>query len=291
MYKQAFQNIRSDPKIFLSRLAASADGFVHALPGTIIKGYLYVTPPRWFSPRGFYLLIAFGLLYVGFLRGEKGEFTFWVLILLGIVGSSAFVYFDDGRRVMAVAYPFVCTLLASGFLTPRSIVGSCEESDRRLTKIGLATLCGGGVLLVAGPIAAAANLPSPHFLQGKQPSEVQYIFGGVRMTGVLVLGDNQTLPRSTPAIHLSNFKKIVRASGNQIYQGLVDPVAPQVPFAFITSPRLEAGVPSAWDYIAPPEVLLRHSVKRWRFTVAPWQRKAGGSIYWYLVTKAEALND
>ena len=120
LYRKALENIRDDPVPFLKRLVLGGAAFMHSLPDTMIKGYLYVTPPAWFSIRLFYLFSAFGVIYVILMRSEKAEWEFWALFLLGVIVSAAVVYFDDGRRVLAVAYPLLCTLVAIGFMTPRT---------------------------------------------------------------------------------------------------------------------------------------------------------------------------
>ena len=114
LYHRALDNIRNDPKPFLSRLAMGAAAFISSLPDTMLKGYLHVTVPWWFSVRAFYLFAAFGLMYVLVMRSEKTELEFWFLISLGVIGSAAVVYFDDGRRVLAVASHFYLRLWQAG---------------------------------------------------------------------------------------------------------------------------------------------------------------------------------
>jgi len=90
-------------------------------------------------------------------------------------------------------------------------------------------------------------------------------------------------------MHLSNFMEIIRRSNIEIYQGLLHPDVPQLPFGFITSARVEKTARSDFSYIVPPEVMFRSAVSTWQFTVEPWQRKPEGGVYWYMVTNAKAL--
>lgn len=290
-YKTAVNNIRSDPTTFIKRLSLGGAEFLKSLPDTMLKGYLYVIPPKWFAFRAFYLLMVAGVLYVSLLRREKAEFEFWVLVIFSIIASAAVVYFDDGRRVMAVAYPFLCVFAASCFMTPATIVERVRINDRHILPIGLTTLVVGIALLIGGPLVAANFVGHPVSSKIERPSapNVHYIYGGRRITGYLVVADDQPLPVGVPSIHVTNFAEIIRRSNIQIYQALVDPVVPHLPFAFITSPRLEKGVSSSFQYIAPPEVIIDQTIPAWKLKIEPWQPKPGGSTYWYLVTEAEPV--
>lgn len=268
-----------------------AAAFISSLPDTMLKGYLHVTVPWWFSVRAFYLFAAFGLMYVLVMRSEKTELEFWFLISLGVIGSAAVVYFDDGRRVLAVAYPFLSTLVASGFMTPRTVVIRDRNSTHRLILLGLVMIFGGTILLCAGPRAVAGALGQTirSDVERQGVSNVHYLHGGRRVTGFLVVADDDVLPTEMPSMHLSNFMEIIRRSNIEIYQGLLHPDVPQLPFGFITSARVEKTARSDFSYIVPPEVMFRSAVSTWQFTVEPWQRKPEGGVYWYMVTNAKAL--
>jgi hypothetical protein len=291
LYHRALDNIRNDPNPFVSRLAMGAAAFISSLPDTMLKGYLHVTVPWWFSVRAFYLFAAFGLMYVLVMRSEKTELEFWFLISLGVIGSAAVVYFDDGRRVLAVAYPFLSTLVASGFMTPRTVVIRDRNSTDRLILLGLVMIFGGAILLCAGPRALAGALGQTiqSDVERQGVSNVHYLHGGRRVTGFLVVADDDVLPTEMPSMHLSNFMEIIRRSNIEIYQGLLHPDVPQLPFGFITSARVEKTARSDFSYIVPPEVMFRSAVSTWQFTVEPWQRKPEGGVYWYMVTDAKAL--
>jgi hypothetical protein len=109
------------------------------------------------------------------------------------------------------------------------------------------------------------------------------------VTGFLVIADDDVLPTEVPSMHLSNFMEIIRRSNIEIYQGLLHPDIPQLPFGFMTSARVGKAATSDFSYIVPPEVMLRSAVSTWQFTVKPWQRKPEGGAYWYMVTNAKAL--
>jgi hypothetical protein len=291
LYHKAFDNIRDNASPFLGRLGLGAGAFISSLPSTMLRGYLHVPLPWWFSTLIFYLICAFGLIYVVVMRGEKGELGFWILISLGVVASAAVVYFDDGRRVLAVAYPFLATLVASGFKTPRTVIIRDPKPSHRLVSLGLATLLGGAVVLCAGPRAVVGALQHTNLSDTQHPKlpNVHYLRGGRRVTGFLVVANDDVLRTEVPSMHLSDFMEIVRRSNIEIYQGLVHPEVPHLPFGFIVSARVEKTATSNFSYIVPPEVLLRNTPSIWQFTVKPWQRRPEGSVYWYMVTDAKPI--
>ena len=140
-------------------------------------------------------------------------------------------------------------------------------------------------------MAGALQQATPATVEHLSLPNVHYLHGGQRMTGFLVFADNDVLPTEVPSMHLSNFMEIIRRSNIEIYQGLVHPDLPQLPFGFITSARVERTAASNFSYLVPPEVLLRKKIKIWQLTVKPWQRKPEGSVYWYMVTNAKPVED
>jgi hypothetical protein len=116
-----------------------------------------------------------------------------------------------------------------------------------------------------------------------------FVFGGRRMSGVLVVRDDVPLRNDIPSVHLSEFEGILRQSGiEEIYQGVIHPILPPLPFAFVFAPRLEKGAVSVLLYIVPPEVVERRDVPAWHFNLKRWGYKPGGyGEYWFYVTKAE----
>jgi hypothetical protein len=123
----------------------------------------------------------------------------------------------------------------------------------------------------------------------KETPATHYIAGGRRITGMLVVADDAPRPLNVPSMTISQFSTIVRASGIESYQGLVTPKAPPLPFAFLTSARLEKASGSHYQYIAAPEVILRRDVPGWRLDLTAWQVKPPHGPYWHMVTNATPL--
>ena len=113
--------------------------------------------------------------------------------------------------------------------------------------------------------------------------------GGSRLSGFLVISDEKQLPRAVPALHASEFAKLIRATKLEDDFGrFLDRVLPHLPFAFVGTGRMD-GPNYTNTYIAPPEVLLRKDVWAWRFTT---RSGAPGEKPWYYlqdVVAAEPL--
>lgn len=289
LYARAWDNIRKDPSVFLARVAEGARRFTSALPTTLVRGYLWVTPPAWFTairPWAVVLTIV-GACYIALRRREKGEVAFWLLIGAGIWASAAFVYFDDGMRAMSSSYPFVVALVACGMTTPGVVLPVRRGNDRVLLRCGAGTLALAAVLFFAVPWLAHEGRRMRDPATVVQSQHEHLIFGGRRITGFLVVPDGEALRSDVPSVHISDFSEIVRLSNIEIYQGLVQPETPPLPFGFVAAPRMEKGAASVHMYIVPPEVMLRRAVPGWRLSVTEWQRKHYS--YWYLVTGAEPI--
>jgi hypothetical protein len=138
----------------------------------------------------------------------------------------------------------------------------------------------GSMLHAIAPMAVAAE---------EMKTNQQIVFGGSRVTGVLVVPDGTEPPVGVPTISYSKFSKVIEQSNVQIYQPLITPVHPTLPFAFVVAPRRETGTVSSYQLIAPPEILLEKDVHSWKLTTVNWNIKPGYGAYWLLVLKAERL--
>ena len=291
LYQKAVENIMADPTTLLSRLYLSGKSFVEELPLTLWRGYLWWKDDVAELRTIFFALSVIGLAYVLLRRRERNEVLLWLLLIVSVVTSAAFVHFDEGRRVMSPAYPLLLLLVASGFATfPNTPLGGRTPISPRSAAFGLVFTTG---ILVAVPWIAHAVSPARKLaatLAIASPNE-HLIIGGRRMTGILVVPDDQPLQTKIPSITESGFRQFLRLSNVEFYQGLMKPRSPTAPFAFIWAPRIEPGVASSHQYIVAPDVLLKPDVLAWRFTVSEWNRKPPHGIYWYFVDKAEPLFD
>jgi len=215
---------------------------------------------------------------------------FWALIWASVFLSASVVYFDDGARVLAASHPLIALFFAMGVSSP-ALVSTETGSRWRLPEYGSGGLLLAALLFVSVPWIAHRFSPVKELVGDdlRQKQDEAFVLGGRRMSGFLVIEDNLPLRNDVPTLHLADFEAIVRQSGVEIYQGLLHPVMPPLPFGFVFAPRLERDYPSYHQYIVPPEVFERHNVAAWHFELKQWQKKPTGFPYWFYVTKAEPL--
>src|SRR5258708_4779055 len=97
-----------------------------------------------------------------------------------------------------------------------------------------------------------------------------FLFGGGRMSGFLVVADDQPLRDDVPSLNLTDFSALIGQSRVEMYQDLIHPILPPLPFGFLFAPRLEKGSSSLSQYIVPAEVVERRNVQDWHFELKRW---------------------
>jgi hypothetical protein len=103
------------------------------------------------------------------------------------------------------------------------------------------------------------------------------------MSGVLVMPDGHLLPRQVPAIHESDFIRIVRQSGIEQYQPLVTPQpVHQPPYAIVSAIRVPPN--GSGLLVLPAHVFSTMNDRLWRLTLQPSRGK-----YWVTVVGASPV--
>jgi hypothetical protein len=292
MYAMAWKNFQDDPSVLFRRLGSAILQFTARFPQALLRGYgERIDEPRWFPRRTLILLVLAGLWFVARRQADMREKSFWALVWGSLNASAAIVYFDDGARVLAASQPLIALLLATGLTNP-ALNRRSAPSDLRLPLYGAA-----GLLIIALAFTtiprishrdfAVAMIPNP---SPPKAGEV-LAFGGKRMSGYLVVADDDPLTGDVPRIRLSDFEDIIDESGAEdFYQGLLHPLSPPLPFGFVFAPRMERGVSSDYLYIVPPQVVESRDISAWRFNIEPWQHKPDVTgNYWVHVTHATPL--
>jgi hypothetical protein len=293
LYSLAWDNFKKDPTILFRRLAAAVYEFGIQLPELFWRGYLLpAVEPSWLPRTFLSMLSGFGIVYVMLRRREKGEIAFWLLLWASVVGSAAFVFSDDGRRVLAASYPLLFLFFAMGIAGPAPIAGHQVTRDRSLLRYGKIIMPMAMLLFYSIPWLAHRLSPVESITGGAlapTPNEA-IVFGGRRIAGFLIVDDGMPLRHDIPTLHLSDFEEVIKESNIEFYQGLIHPERPPMPFGFIFAPRLEHGAPSNHQFIVPPEVLEHQEIIAWRLHLKEWQRRDSGyGPYWFYVTYAEPL--
>ena len=288
----AWQNFKRNPEVLIARLMRAAYSFLCNLPDQLFRGYGKAILEPSASIRGFISLVSVvGLIFVFLKRRERGELVFWTLFWLSVVASSSFIYFDDGDRALAVSYVFIFFFFAFGFASPSAAPGSFSEAQRRRLNLnGISCFAIVALLFFSIPWLAYRLWPGRQLVISQPLSNAAeaVVFGGRRMSGFLVVPDGIALRKDVATVDFSTFSEIVKQSGIEQYQGLVNPRAPKTPFGFVYAPRLDSKR-SNYQYIVPSDVIERRDVRAWRFELKEWQRKPSFGPYWFYVTRAEPV--
>ena len=102
------------PWLFFERLLAGAHAFLTEIPDLLFRGYGAVIEPSWFPRTLIVTLSLIGLMYELGRRDNRRQLGFWAMLWASIVSSAAFVFFDQGRRVLASSYPLIFLIFRNG---------------------------------------------------------------------------------------------------------------------------------------------------------------------------------
>ncbi|MEH2526397.1 MULTISPECIES: hypothetical protein [unclassified Bradyrhizobium] len=288
LYSAAWKNFRAQPGILFRRLADSAQAFATQFPGVIWRGYGQINTPDWLLRGVLTAMALIGLLYGAARRAEAVELTFWSLVWASIVVSSSLIYFDDGARSLAASQPMMALFFALG-MSNVALVPAKLQSSSSLSRNGLIGLIAAAVLFVCVPWMAHRLSPIDTLVAvtPAEKNDETFVFGGRRMSGFLVVDDDQPLRDDIPSLHVADFDAIITQSGVEQYQDLIHPILPPLPFGFVFAPRLEKGSISRYLYIVPANVVERRDILAWHFDLKRWGDSSRYGDYWFYVTKAE----
>jgi hypothetical protein len=293
LYSMAWENFKANPTVIFDRIVSINKLFFSQFPEVILKGYSLAIPePNWFWRNTLTAVCLIGLLYAAGRRMTGLELAFWTLVWASIVGSASIIYADDGARTLAASHPLIALFLAIGFSSPATSAPTGALPSSRLSQYGALGLILAAALFVCVPWLAHRFSPAREITDGtlvNKPGEA-FVFGGRRMSGFLVIADDQPLRNDVPSVHLASFVVMVAHSNMELYQDLIHPVIPPLPFGFVLAPRLEQGVQSLSHFIVPAEVLERPDVPSWRFQFVRWGYRPNADGFqqlWFYVTRAE----
>lgn len=293
LYATAWENFRAHPGIFFARIVAGAQQFFLDIPDMLFRGYLNAdTEPHWFPRNALLVLSFFAAIRYLTRSAARSEISFWVLFSASLFASAGIVYFDDGKRALAVTYPLMFLFIARVVSAPAcKELATVVQPDARVPRWATSTLGTAATLLLIVPWIAHTNRSAlynhPDSLKA-QPSQA-IVLSGRRLAGFLVVADNTPLRNDVPSLHLSDFEKIIDSSGIEASQGLIHPQIPPLPFGFVFAPRAEKDAISGSLYIVPSDVIERRDVQMWRWSYRSWQQKPSNAEYWFYVTHAEPV--
>jgi hypothetical protein len=288
LYSMAWTNFSAKPELFFRRLADNLEQFKSDFPNVIWRGYLTrIDEPDWLFRRTLTVVSVIGLAYVAVRRAKSVELAFWTFFWASIAASVSFIYPDEGGRALAASHPLIAMFFAMGMSSP-GLTPATVSPPSRLSRYGWIGLAAAALLFLCVPwMAHRFSSPPVSLNAALEKKDEAFVFGGRRMSGLLVVRDDTPLRNDVPSVHLSQFEEILKLSNIEMDQALIHPILPPLPFAFVFAPRLEKGSVSALLYIVPPEVVERRDVPAWRFNLKHWGDKPGAGAYWFYVTQAE----
>lgn len=284
-YEKARAKFLAEPGILFARLAAGEVHFAKSIGRRTLTGH-HGTIPSAFPVWLWWWVAIGGLIWVLGYTAERHERAFWLLFLTGLAASVPFVIFDDGWRVLCASFVLLSVLLASGFASPLHHAAT-TPAPRPVTSPLITWVL---LTLVAVSCVAAPHLVYTYdFLNRRSVPDFQLgpdeavVLGTRHMSGFLVMPDGHLLPRQVPAIHESDFIRIVRQSGIERYQPLVTPQpVHQPPYAIVSAIRVIP--PGSGLLVLPAHVFSTLDDRLWRLALQPARGK-----YWVTVVDASPV--
>jgi hypothetical protein len=272
LISQSWQNFVLQPYVLLQKLYINMDSFFSTLPSFLLAGYpAYTRSPNvlWLPN----LLLLPGLIYVLGWRASRAERLLWLAFAISIPMSAAVVLADDGWRVLYATHVFIVCFFALGFAAPGVVTIPNSMATAWSWRGGAAVIMAMGVLFIIIPELSRVLIKReiaayPAFQKPTNSNEEQIVLGGKRLTGFLVIPDTEPRSSAIPAIHLSQFVRLVSITRLEDDFGpFLQEMVGRTPFALVVSAgRLDAENQSN-IYLAPPTVLEQRHAWAWRFVL------------------------
>jgi hypothetical protein len=265
LYSRAIGIMLADPLIAAHGMYLNINKLVQGAPEFMVSGY--DNPSRFIPPAALGLLLP-GIFSAMWRNRARGELLFWILIFASMIASAAIIFRDDGWRTMTVTWPLVALFLALGCKSPRTV---------RLHHLKPTFSFRSGVLLISTVVALVLLTPAVtriwpgRELQnlsklGSSGNAQQAVLYGPMLTGFLVIPDDTSLPKATPALHETDFVNLIQNIGiERDFGRFLDVALEQVPFAFVTAGTITH--PNEEQiYLAPTRILSSGPAKAWQVT-------------------------
>lgn len=284
LWDEALRAIRAHPSIFVGRLWDGIAAYVTSIPRFfLVGGYVPLFGPQRETVRWVVLALIPGWIFLMTRRERSRDILFFLIVSGSVVLSAAFVFFDDGGRVLMVTHVFIALMLVLGLSTP---IARRADSQVPAISARTATVAVVASILVTAfaPVVSRAVAWSPPYVVSSR-GDIHFVPPIPTLTGFLVIPDGAPRPSNVPALHASVFSEIIRFTkiDNDDWlrqrQFLTNALT-RVPFALVTAPRIN-GVNQLNLYLAPPQVLTESGVRALRLEIEgqPSDRPASHSVY------------
>src|SRR5262249_27464404 len=117
LWDEALRAIRAHPSIFVGRLWDGMAAYVTSIPRFFLVQYVPVFWPQRLV-RWVVLALIPGWIFLMTRRERSHDILFFLIVFGSVVLSAAFVFFDDGGRVLTVTHVFIALILVLGLSAP-----------------------------------------------------------------------------------------------------------------------------------------------------------------------------
>jgi hypothetical protein len=269
LYSKAMELIRSDPMVALRGMYDNVSTIVRGTPDFMVSGYANISRKM---PKLALLALLPGVCLTLSRGRARGELAFWALVFSSMIASASIIFHDDGWRTMTVTWPLVALFLATGCTSPRTITFGHHLRPLLSARGGAVLISGAIALMLVAP--AVTRIWPGRELQNlaksaSTASDKQAILFGRMVNGFLVVPDNVPLPASAPALHVTDFARLIRSvelekDGRGPF---LDFAMRQIPFAFVFGGRINAPaelLEVEQIYLAPSEILTGGRASAWQ---------------------------
>jgi len=275
LFARAWENFVHDPGVLTWRLLENAAKFIVSQPRYLLPVHgpwsLWV---KIIAGLGMLALIP-GLLYSWRKRASTAERSFWIALFVSVIMSAAIIYADDGWRALHVTHVFAACFWSLAFAVPGVMTSRNLAASPWRWQSGAALITVMAAIFLVVPVLAREmarrELAAHPSFRSLQANEV-VVLGGRRVSGFLVVPDDEVLPTSVPALRISEFVRVVHLTALDPEVGSFSrDVIGKTPFAFVFAPALSIGFSNL--YVVSPRLLSEPDVWAWRIKIR--ERRAG----------------
>ena len=265
IYSHVWELVKANPLVVVRPMVDNIVTFLSILPRALVFGYTEWRDSAIMVPWSFLAVALPGLLFHFIKRARRTELLLWCFFWLALIASSAVVFFEDGWRALYATHPLMAAFVAIAFTTPSSLP-RCDIRVSVAKTLSLVSLS--AILLILAPWAVHRELsPREPVVLWQKVGEAT-VSGGNRITGFLVLPDDQIIDRKIASLSYSGFQAVLKfARLDDRWRNSIS-MLPAPPFAVVWAPRI-AKRQSVEVFIAPTRVLEDREVTRWHFEVTP----------------------
>lgn len=271
LWKVAINEALAKPSVLLTSLFETMQAYVENIPRFFVVQYTTLFWPTHAFIQNFLLLLLPGWIYFVTRRNRRAETGFFIIVLASVIVSSAFVFRDDGGRVLTVTHVFVAMILMLGLANP-AMPDADDLTRKGSWRVAAITVASLASLLFIAPIAILERPPTPPEVREQIDTRARSILvlPAPALTGFLVQPEASALRHDIPSMHQSTLEAIFKQTNIEKDLGpFISEITTRIPVALVYAPRIaNLGPISVVDlYIAPAEVLTTTAVKGWRFEV------------------------